>query len=120
MKGRDMNKIVPIEPTEEMIRELMHEWDSVGATSMYDNYDAMLKVLPESDHIIVSKAEYEQMKADAERYRHLEEMYLGRDSNVEHYQYAKCIIYFICDDVKDNLRESVREAIDKAKCLTNN
>jgi hypothetical protein len=66
MKGRDMNKIVPIEPTEEMIKELQHEWDSVGATSMYDNYTAMLSAAPESDHIIVSRAEYEQMKGDAE------------------------------------------------------
>lgn len=56
----------------------------------------------------------EALKKDAERYRHLEEMYLVCNSNVEHWQYRLCTIYFVCDDAKDNLRESVREAIDKA------
>ena len=37
--------LVPIEPTEDMIKELMHEWDSVGATSMYENYAAMIQAL---------------------------------------------------------------------------
>jgi hypothetical protein len=35
--------LVPIVPTDEMIEELTHEWYTVGATSMYDNYTAMIK-----------------------------------------------------------------------------
>lgn len=34
---------VPIVPTDEMIECLMYEWDTVGATSMYDNYKAMIE-----------------------------------------------------------------------------
>jgi hypothetical protein len=37
--------LVPIEPTDEMIKELTHEWHTVGATSMYDNYTAMIKAV---------------------------------------------------------------------------
>ena len=95
MKGRDEMsdyKIVPCEPTEAMIRELMHEWDSVGATSMYDNYDAMLKVSPESDHIIVSKADAERAKID----------------HIRQLAYWQVL-------VKHNLTKEADEAIDKAR-----
>lgn len=59
---RDMNKIVPIEPTEEMIKASLKTgvpWPIASA------YKAMLSAAPESDHIIVSRAEYEQMKANS-------------------------------------------------------
>jgi hypothetical protein len=114
-------KIVPIEPTEAMISELMHEWDSVGATSMYDNYTAMLEAAPESDHIIVSRAEYDALKVDAERYRFLEDMFLSRinDDEIFSLQYATCDLHFTCDDTEDNktviLRKHLDEAIDKAR-----
>jgi hypothetical protein len=79
------------------------------------------KAAPESDHIIVSKAEYEQMKADAERYRFLEDMFLSRISDDENFsfQYATCDLHFTCDDTEDNktviLRKHLDEAIDKAR-----
>jgi hypothetical protein len=66
MKGRDMNKIVPIESTEEMpcdCKNTMHHC-TLG------NNCRVIKAASELDHIIVSKAEHEQMKADAERWKY--------------------------------------------------
>jgi hypothetical protein len=42
-KVKDGYVLVPIVPTDEMIEELTHEWHTVGANSMYDNYTAMIK-----------------------------------------------------------------------------
>ena len=44
-------QLVPIQPTDEMIAQLTHEWVPVGACSMYENYSAMLKAkCAESDN----------------------------------------------------------------------
>jgi hypothetical protein len=53
-----MNKIVPIEPTEEMRQAGWDRYKDVG-----DIWQAMLSAAPESDHIIVSRAELDALKA---------------------------------------------------------
>jgi hypothetical protein len=65
-----VNKIVPIEPSREMIKafnEPLHPDETLYDEEVINAYKAMLSAAPESDHIIVSRAEYEQMKADVVR-----------------------------------------------------
>jgi hypothetical protein len=88
-----MNKIVPIEPAIAIPNDITEE------------QKLSIQFILESDHIIVSKAEYEQMQKDAERYRWL-----------------TCRPYFIAD-TKIHVHEysppetiaQLDEAIDKAK-----
>jgi hypothetical protein len=59
-----MNKIVPIEPTEEMHIAAVKEIQKCTGNDDFPPrvYKAMLSAAPDTDHIIVSRAEYEQMK----------------------------------------------------------
>jgi hypothetical protein len=67
MKGKDMNKIVPIEPTKHIIEAL-----TVSGSCKYPEqaWRNAIKAAPESGHIIVSKVEYHKLKADSERWKH--------------------------------------------------
>ena len=58
--------LVPIEPTEEMIRA---GWDVEELVTPYKTWAAMLSASPTTDTITIDRTEYEAMKADAERYR---------------------------------------------------
>jgi len=57
-----MNKIVPLEPTEEMY---LASVNSKSPWNITDAYKAMLSAAPESDHIIVSRTEYDALKANS-------------------------------------------------------
>jgi hypothetical protein len=69
-------KLVPIEPTEEMLKAGFRAWNACdlpkGSNSFLDwkdAYEAMLEAAPTPESITIPLAEYEAMKKDAERYR---------------------------------------------------
>ena len=63
-------KLVPVEPTEEMIRA---GWDVEELVTPYKTWAAMLSASPTTDTITIYRTEYEAMKADAERWRYFRE-----------------------------------------------
>lgn len=82
------HKLVPIEPTEEMVLNAINTFGGVMGTpenlanhdyvnrildrqkkAVIGHYKAMLEASPPTDTVTLSKSEYDALVADAERYR---------------------------------------------------
>ncbi len=114
-----MNKIVPIEPTEEMLDAIWKRsqindqtseaYEGVVKQNARIDYKAMLSAAPESDHIIVSKAELDALKADAERYKGIKEKLIraSPDMSGNHYWGLNVIRGNTLDEAIDKARGEV-------------
>lgn len=101
-------KIVPVEPTEEMTDEadnVFHTvWKAQREYSLAKSgkeafasypfsvaiYKAMLSASPTTDTITIDRAEYEAMKADAERYRHVKK-YAAKNCNKQEHEIEQAV-----------------------------
>jgi hypothetical protein len=86
-----MNKIVPIKPAIAIPNDITEE------------QKLSIQSILESDNIIVSKAEYEQMKVDAERYMYMKTYDMAVEYGV-----------YISNALNDIEQPPLDEAIDKA------
>lgn len=90
-------KLVPVEPTDETLQKMRDLALNVNLSHDYTWIDymrdlygiAMLSASPTTDTITIDRAEYEAMKADAERYRWLKDNGRANSKNSGNAVYPK-------------------------------
>ncbi len=127
-----MNKIVPIEPTEEMVLNAVNAFGGVMGTpenlanpeyvnrmldrqkkAVIEHYKLMLSAAPESDHIIVSRAELDALKADAERLKHC--IAIKEFPKYVNHRLEEVEDWCMVVNNQMIIADTAREAIDKAR-----